>query len=67
MIPASALGEAKIAAFRAHAEKLGWTGRIIEVPVARVKWEWSLPNLTLGRQLGAAATTAALERYYAGS
>lgn len=63
MIPAAALGEAKIDAFRAHAKEIGWSGRIIEVPVPKIKWEWSLPNLTNGRKLGASATLETLRAY----
>jgi predicted acylesterase/phospholipase RssA len=60
MIFASALGDANIKAFRTHAAALGFKGRIVEIPVPRVKWEWSYPNLTLGRRLGASAAKAAI-------
>jgi predicted acylesterase/phospholipase RssA len=63
MIPASSMGEASIAAFRQHAKDIGWHGKIIEVPVPKIKWEWSLSNLERGRSLGAGALLKVLETY----
>jgi predicted acylesterase/phospholipase RssA len=66
MIPASAMGESSIAAFRSHAAKIGWRGRIIEVPVPRLKWEWSVENLDRGVSLGREAIQGEWEIYEKG-
>lgn len=63
MIPAASIGELNIEAFRAKAKALNWQGRIIEIPVPKLKWEWSIPNLELGHRLGTEAARAVVEEY----
>lgn len=66
MIFAGSLGAANIELFRSHAAKLGWKGRVVEVPVPLVKWEWSEGNLETSRYLGAVAAEQAWKHYETG-
>ena len=68
MLFAASLGEADVELFRYHVKEIGWTGRIVEIPVsAKVDFDWSQSNLDTGIAAGYAAAAEALRRYPIGA
>lgn len=64
MLFASTVSENNVAAFRRHAEELGWKGKIVEIAVsAEINYDWSHSNLDHSIAEGYAAADAVVVEY----